>query len=423
MKQMKVFYLGLLIFVNLSVFGQSHDNEFKKVYNLIQQKDFFKAKELYGVNKNNLSTMHQTIVEVFLDNAFNLLQQSNQKISYMMKSKSVLPDSLWVELYKIKEDNSVKLFDYKEAKSSLETILTDYKNALTTDERKELKNNLKIWSALKDEPAQQVNIHESDTLKMIKDKAGLNNLAIITTEKDTIPFVFDTGANLSTVSESIAKKMHMKNIPVDIEVGTMTGENVLAHLAICPILKLGNVEIRNVVFLVLKDSDLKFDQIDYHINGILGFPIIEGLREIQITNDNYFIIPNKKTKSIQYSNMVLDGLTPLISIEGRSYSFDTGASRTILYQAYYADKQKEIDNHYTATKLKFAGAAGAKEFDGYIINPIFNAFNKEIELKDVQLMKSKINEKETLYGNIGQDFIKQFSKMTLNFDQMFVIFE
>lgn len=118
--------------------------------------------------------------------------------------------------------------------------------------------------------------------------------------------------------------------------------------------------------------------------------------------------------------MALDGLTPLISIEGRSYTFDTGASQTILYQSYYDDNKKEIDNYYEVTKLKFAGA---KEFEVYIINPIFNAFNKKIALKDVQLLKSKINEKETAYGNIGQDFINQFNQFTLNFNQMFVKFD
>lgn len=183
------------------------------------------------------------------------------------------------------------------------------------------------------------------------------------------------------------------------------------------------MEIQNAVFLVLKDSHLTFNQIDYHINGVIGFPIIEGLREIQLTNENLLIIPHKKVENVQYSNMALNGLTPFISIEGRNYSFDTGASRTILYQAYYVENQKQIDNYYKATKLNFAGAAGVKEFEGYIINPIFNAFNKKVELKDVQLLKSKINERETAYGNIGQDFMNQFHKITINFDQMFVRFD
>lgn len=230
MIKIRLFHLALMLFFSLNVDGQYSDSEFKKVYNLIHQRDFFKARDLYSQNKDKLSLLDQSIVEVFLDNAFNQLQKSNQKISYIISSKNVLPDSLWVEIYKVKEGNSVKLFDYKEAKNSLETILTDYKNVLSKDERKDLKNNLKIWRALEDESAQMVNNHRSDTLKMIRDKAGLNNLVIITTENDTIPFVFDTGANLSTVSESIAKKMHMKSIPVDIEIATMTGENVVAQL-------------------------------------------------------------------------------------------------------------------------------------------------------------------------------------------------
>ena len=121
--------------------------------------------------------------------------------------------------------------------------------------------------------------------------------------------------------------------------------------------------------------------------------------------------------------MAMDGLTPLIYINQRHFTFDTGADRTLFYHSYYIENQKEIDKNYKPEKISFGGAAGRKEFDGYVISVNINILDKEITLKDIQLLKEKIKDSETVYGNIGQDLIKQFHKMTMNFDRMFIKFD
>lgn len=421
MKRIKM-VITLLTLLSLNIFGQTQNTAFVQIYDLIEQKNFFKAEEIYNLKRKDLSTTYLKFIEVFLDNAFNRLEESNNKIAHLIKTENNLSDSLILELYQTKVDNSVKLFDYKEAKNTLNTIFASYKNLLSEDDKNWMENNLKMWTALEYEPKQRVIIKETNRLKMIKDKAGLNNLRI-STEKDTVNFIFDTGANLSTTSETTAKKLRMKIIPVDIEVGAITGEKVPAQLAVCPVLKLGNIEIQNTIFLVLEDKGLSFPQIDYQIYGILGFPVIEALREIQITQDDYFIVPREKTKIKHQPNMAMNGLTPLIYIDGRHFTFDTGADATMLYHSYYIENQNEIDSNYQPAKISFGGAGGKKEFDGYIICQNFNVLDKEITLKNIHLLKEKIKNNETVYGNIGQDLIKQFNKMTLNFDYMFIKFD
>ena len=421
MKRTKI-VIAFLTLLSLNVWGQTKNTAFIQIYDLIEQKNFFKAKEIYDLQKKDLSDTHQKFVEAFLDNAFNRLDESNNQINQLIKAESNLPDSLILELYKIKEDNYVKLFDYKEAKNALITILKDYKDLLSENEINGIENSLKIWSALENEPKQKTFIKDAVRLKIEKDKVGLNNLKV-SKGKDSLNFIFDTGANLSTVSKSTAQQFGMKIIPVDIEVGTITGEKVPAQIAVCPEFKLDNIEILNSIFLVLDDNALAFPQIDYQIYGVLGFPVIEALREIQITRDGYFIVPKEETKNSFESNMAMDGLTPLIYINQRHFTFDTGADRTLFYHSYYIENQKEIDKNYKPEKISFGGAAGRKEFDGYVISVNINILDKEITLKDIQLLKEKIKDSETVYGNIGQDLIKQFHKMTMNFDRMFIKFD
>lgn len=421
MKRIKI-VITLLTLLSLTVCGQTENPAFARIYGLIEQKNFFKAKEIYGSQQRELSKTHQKVVEAFLDNAFNRLQESNNQISQLIKAKSDLPDSLILELYRIKEDNNVKLFEYNEARNALIAILKNYKSLLKEDEINETQNSLKIWTALANEPKQKTIIKEAVCLKMERDKAGLNNLKV-SNGTDSLGFIFDTGANLSTVSKSSADKFKMKIIPVDIEVGTITGEKVPAQLALCPELKLGSIEIKNVVFLVLNDEALSFPQVDYQIYGILGFPVMEALREIQITRDGYFIVPKEETETKSEPNMAMNSLTPLVYIDKRHFSFDTGADNTMFYHSYYIENKEEIDTSYEPVKISFGGAAGSKEFDGYVINVNMNIMDKEITLNDIHLLKEKIKDDETGYGNIGQDLIQQFDKMTINFERMFIRFD
>jgi predicted aspartyl protease len=120
---------------------------------------------------------------------------------------------------------------------------------LSTDTRADLRNNLKIWSALDHVKPQLIQINDDTRLKMTKDKASLKNLKV-EVNGDTASFIFDTGANLSTVSESVAKRLHMDIIRADIDVDAITGIAIKADLAVCKQLKLGNINISNAIFLV-----------------------------------------------------------------------------------------------------------------------------------------------------------------------------
>lgn len=413
--------LPAMLFMSVISFSQAHNTTFDVLYKHIEQKNFFKARELFTKVKKNIPEEYQYFTEAVLSNAFNKPEESNQKISNLEASKSALPDSLMLKIWRIKEDNCMKQYDYKGAKNAIQQAMTQYNSLLTEDEKTDMKNNLKIWTALENEPRQQVTFNGDTRMKIEKDRANLKNLKVSTGE-ETMNFIFDTGANISTISVSAAKHLKMKIIPADIDVDAITGISVKADLAVCKKLVLGNVTVENAVFLVFADTALSFPQMNYQINGILGFPVIEALREVQLTQDDYFTVPEKETKIDTSSNMAIDGLSPLIFIDGKHFTFDTGADQTMLYAPFYLENKKDIDKQYQAVKIGMGGAGGKAEYDGFKINHTFTILGKPISLKNVSLLKNKIN-KEMIYGNIGQDVIRQFNKMTLNFDQMFIKFD
>ncbi len=400
----------------------SNDASFNELYKFIDQNNFFKAKELYALKKTDLSVSHQEFIQAVLNNAFNQTGESEKNIDQLLEQKTKLPDSLQFKLYELKYDNAVKLYRYKEAKEATQIILNDYQQFLDSTEIADFKNDLKIWTALESIEPQKITIHERTEIKMTKDIAGLNTLPV-SAGNQSFNFIFDTGANLSTTSQSVAKQMNMHLIPVDIAVGTITGTKVMAQLALCDTLTLGNIDLYNTVFLVLNDEGLSFPQINYQIFGILGFPIIEAMNEIQLTKDGDFIVPQEESVFSETSNMALDGLTPLIYLDQKHFSFDTGADQTILYQSFYHEDENKYSSQYTLQKIGFGGAAGKSEFDGYKIDYTLSVGNKEITLKDIALLTEKVKTHETVYGNVGQDLIQQFDTMILNFNHMFIKFE
>jgi predicted aspartyl protease len=415
----------LTLLFGTSVFGQVEDSRFNQVYQLIQQKDFFEAENVYSAHQPSFSVVEGNFIEALLANAFHKPDESNEKIHTLFTNHyNELADSLKLGLLEIRADNSAKRYEYKEAKNAIATILDDYVSLIPEDEVSDYENDLKIWTALENQPKQKIVMSGSNRLKITKDKVGLKNLPV-SNGADTLNFLFDTGANFSTVAYSVAKKLNMEIIPTTIEVTSSTGKKVPVQLAVCPKLSLGHIDIYNAVFLVLEDKALSFSHLvfKYKIRGVLGFPIIEALNEVQITKDGYFIVPEEETKFNVKSNMAMDGLTPFISIEDRMYKFDTGANKTMLYTPYYLANQHKIDDKYKLKTIQYGGAGGNVKQKGYIIDIELNLFGKVAKLKNVSLLKEEADERKGLYGVIGQDLIEKFDKMTINFNRMIIKFD
>lgn len=390
---------------------------------LIEHKYFFAARDLYRIQGNKLSSFHMLKVEADLDNVFNKPEESNKKIDLLFKDyQTQLTDSVKYYLLDVKQNNHAKLFEYDLAYQAANEILTKYSNLLDEFDRKDYANTRKIWADLSGQPKQTIIIKGNTDMKMEKDKAGLSNL-LVTQDGNSIGFIFDTGANFSTVTESTARRLKMYIKDSLIEVSSITGEKVNARMAVCPEFNIGNIYVSNAVFLVFPDKELEIPQLDFQINGIIGFPVIEAMKEIQITKNGEFIVPQVRTTH-HIQNLAINFLTPVIDIGGESYSFDSGADETILYDVYYKKYKNELDSKYKESDIQIGGAGGSISKKGYKVTFERQIENKHIKLNDVLLFKANIKEDENYYyGNIGQDVIKSFDKMTINFESMFIKFE
>lgn len=415
----RVGFMCFLISCGIPKKASENAGSFREIKTLINQKNFFKAKKLFFSQQHKIPTKDRLVIKGILNSAFNKPRAANKTIERVLTtSKKSLSDSAIVNLLVLQYRNYGKLGEYKKAFHSAKTILEEHSHWLSQEKEKEYQNEMKIWAMLFEVPKQKINIPETNVMNIWRDKADLPNLEV-NKGVDTIRFVFDTGANFSTVTETTAKKMDMELLEGTIEVGGVTGNTILSKLAVCPFFSIGNIQVENAVFLVFPDSALAFPSIDYQIHGIIGFPVIEALKEIHITQSDKFIVPKTYT-NFQKQNLAMDFLTPIIQLGQEYYSFDSGASHTQLYQKYYKKHKDSIHKNYKKIELKYAGAGGAISKEGFYVEFSSKIQGKKIQLDSVQVFP-KIQ--KDFYGNIGQDFLHHFDKIILNFDKMFVVFE
>jgi predicted aspartyl protease len=396
---------------------------YRQIDSLITQKAFFTARLAYEKALPYLDKSERLLLGATLDNFFNRLSESNDQIRQLEQDhSSKLTDSMRLALLLLQQFNCSRLGDYARAYAATRTALQRYKSLMTKSEYTENLNNQKIWRACRTVSPQAVTISRDVTIAMRRDKIGLANLSV-TKDTSVLDFIFDTGANISTVSESTARRLNMQWLNGTVEVGAITGKKVKARLAVCDRMHIADIVIENALFLVFPDKALYIAPLSFQINGIIGFPVINALKEIHFRKKDTLFIPTATTP-MPIQNMALDFLTPVIGIDEESYTFDTGADNTMLYKAFYQKYKTRIDSAYTERPLSFAGVGGGITKPGYKVNFTKTLFGKRIQLDSISLYKSDFEaDAKKYYGNIGQDLIRQFDEFILNFESMYILFK
>ena len=357
-------------------------------------------------------------------NRFNRLEES---IRYLTSYRETKDQDKACDAYEILADDYLKTYRYAQAAEMYKAQLTVCNDTLSEEERADIKNSYGLWKALENVPAQTISVNGQTRLQGTRDKAKLLNFPV-EVGGTRMDFVFDTGANLSTITASTASKLRLKIIEAAVSVGSSSDIKVNSKLGVATELKLGNITLRNVVFLVLDDKSLFFPQVNYQINGIIGFPIIEAIGSVTIARDDV-LTTGYGQPSASEPNMALEELKPLVqaTVGGEKMIFllDSGAITSTFYPAFFKAREKEIVKTATRRKIHLGGAGGSKEVQAYFVKNLeMTIGGKTARLVKAEVITEAVNDdSREFYGNLGQDVIKQFDKMTLDLKNMQLVFQ
>ncbi len=396
---------------------------------MLSKKDYFRLQEYLNAQNVSLPDITTQYYQCILSNFFNKPDSSSALVTSMLnKQDSFLTKERVIKILGVQIDNMVKLYRYREAYQYSMQLLQKGDSVLTNAEKENVQNAAIIWKALSGAPAQQTYVVSETEIPFIRDTAGLINIVVNDSSgTSSCPFVFDTGANISVISDSLSKKMGLRKIGAPFKVKAITGKEINAYASVCNTLRLGSILINNVVFMIFPDSALTFGK-GYRIYGILGFPIIEQLGEFTISRSGKIRIP-KQAQPKPISNFGLEQLTPVIRLatsdDTLAFTFDTGAQATILNVPFYDKYRQFVESTGTAADLKMGGAGGYTALKGYEIpEVVLIADGKPVILANIKVKTKSVTEDDKYYyGNIGQDFIGHFDEFTVNFKYMYVNFQ
>ncbi len=423
---MRITSCKLFLLWVLALCGIVAANPSDELQELYEKRQYFDLRDKLAEQKSGSSERY-IFYRAVVENKFNRPERSIILINkYLATTASAKDPTNLRAAYTLLADNYVKTYQYAKAANTYERLLTQFAGDLPEQERSSYQNVLGLWKGLAKVAPQTIRINGASAIQGTQERVGLMIPVEVNGHKES--FIFDTGANLSTIIESHAQKLGLQIIDTSFDVGSITGRLIKARIGVAKHLNIGNVHLRNVVFIVFPDEALYIEPIKYQITGILGFPPIEALGEISLTRSKELQI-HAKPGVIGHGNLCLDGLTPLISgiYEGRrlTFAFDTGARTSSLYPPFFNEFQSNITAVGKSFWATISGAGGSKKVSAYKLENVVMEFaGKKPMFKSIEVLTEQTTlNSRYFYGNLGRDLIEQHDKMTINFASMGISFE
>jgi predicted aspartyl protease len=194
-------------------------------------------------------------------------------------------------------------------------------------------------------------------------------------------WILDTGASLSTVTESEARRMGLAIREVHGYARGYTQAKNSARLAVAGEVGLGYARLRNVVFLVLADDALRIPPLDHPIPGILGLPALRALGCVDLSAKGELTHHCGAKPLHGRPNFFFDGLAPVVQVLHLGHilqmALDTGSRETVLYPSV-RDALAQWERYQLASPgaAGFAGGGGSVQVQASTVPSI------QLEIRD-----------------------------------------
>jgi hypothetical protein len=233
-----------------------------------------------------------------------------------------------------------------------------------------------------------------------------------------LPWIVDTGAEITTLPESTAIKIGVKIMKGTADVGSSVG-SVRGKLGVIETATIGKVTIRNVQVLVLPDSMLRLAK-DYVIPGILGLPAIAATGRIAWLDGGTRLAlgsdapePSGVTDRVYWHEAGLGiPLRTAVGIAGAQ--FDSGADGTALRQPGLA----LLTNQQIASAAERDGMIGGAGGYIHVKQRILPELDYTLAGAPLKSSKVPIEESADSAGRVGSDILPRLKMLTIDFATM-----
>lgn len=312
--------------------------------------------------------------------------------------------------------------DYAAARKAAEQWSARLAQNDPAHEAGEVAQLLGIASQLVSVRAQTVIQRAPHSIPTTRDKAGLIR-AETSINGTTQQAVFDTGANLSVLSASAARRLNVHLLDGSGSVASSTKSAVAVRLGLAERVDIAGVSLANVVFLVLDDAQLQMPLPGgYSIDAIIGFPVFRALDRITFNESGSFT-PGRAKRSASPGNLRAYGSDLFVAVEvggvPTALHLDTGAANSEL-SAEFARRNAAVIDGLVKDVRSTASAGGStqqktavwKQVDVRLSGQTLTLPKLAVAVEDSADVKTKS------LGVLGQDVLRAFDSYTIDFSNM-----
>jgi predicted aspartyl protease len=236
-------------------------------------------------------------------------------------------------------------------------------------------------------------------------------------------YFFDTGAAVSCMSESEAKRLGLTIRETTGTLGTSTGARTAFRTAVAAQLTLGNVQLRNVSFAVFPDDQEPWVDLPPAERGLLGRPILLAFRTLRWAHDGTVrfgskSLPGRRPKSNFYFDEDSPVVVTRLGQESVLVTLDTGAETTDLYAGFAKQFPALLSESGKKDSTEVRGVGHAETFDSVTIPELtFRLGDIDTVLRPAHVLLKHPGNK-CCVGNIGLDLLKQGRAFKIDFGAM-----
>ena len=391
---------------------------------LIQQRSYSDlARQLPSAK---LAELERAYFQAVLDDCTNhpaLAARELEKILPELKSSNAQRSA--VALQTLAYDY-FELGRYGDASDALSGLLKDFAGALSPAAKQNATNDRNTFALFRGARPQIISGKRDFKVPLQRD--AINDIDVpVDIQGKTQWWIFDTGANITTISLSSARELGLtlSKGHASTQSGT-TGNEVSLSATVVPELHFGSAVLHHVAALVMDDKALDIGlgkNGHYRIRGILGYPVLAALGSFTVSGNEMTVSPQAQP-STRPARLYVEELTPVVEAEanGKEFvlQFDTGESNAELSAKYV----RAFPRQFTALKgvnAGIAGAGGVRPLTAYSLPELvlhLGAATATFSNITAVSQDRGVYPQDEFFGNLGQGLLNQFLSYTIDFTRM-----
>lgn len=418
----------LLILSSFKLFSQSYD---EKIATAINSEDWFALDSIYNeAPKDSMSDFIELYSRCLIGNRLNRTDVSIPAFEELFNKYS---DDL--EVGNLIRSAMMYAMDLSRtgqndrAAKVLRSVIDSLGNNPANSQLNHLKQFASLYSGLTNHNPYKI-VFEQDSLGTIpfeivpvgpEDKGGkliyLQNSSINGIEADII---FDTGAGVNVISDSLARKYGLQPLEAELDVKGISSQT--GNFVIAKELKIGNITVHDVPFVILSftsNSDVA-DQYLSKLNLIVGSELMLQLKDLTFDfQDNQITVPqipnvrsNEKPNMCFSSSMnllaqvVVDGQPLLMGIDSGDASYGT------LNYDFFKAHEKSVKKRSKKDTIRIAGIGGVTKAKCYQTPDLeLSLGGNEVAVPLMQVIAAKNSQ---IKNNLGLQTLMLFKKVRFN---------